>query len=81
MIIGKKVSATEKPFIFKMPFDNFFSMTDNLVPNIEEMKLVANGDVSKIPICENLKINTINLINYTRLGISVDFKSWIKNAV
>jgi hypothetical protein len=43
IIVGKKTSEIEKPFNFITPFDTFFSMTENLVQNDEELSLVANG--------------------------------------
>lgn len=90
MIVGKKTSETEKPFNFVTPFDSFFSMTGNLAATASAAGLVANDimDDSK-PMEEcmtyttllNKVINDQDLINYTRLGIKADFKSWIKNAV
>lgn len=90
MIVGKKTSETEKPFNFVTPFDSFFSMTGNLAATASSAGLVANDimDDSK-PMEEcmtyttllNKAINDQDLINYTRLGIKADFKSWIKNAV
>ena len=49
MIIGKKTSKEEKPFVFKTPFDNFFAMTENLAATAQPAGLIANNgyDVSK----------------------------------
>ena len=90
MIVGKKTSDTEQPFNFVTPFDSFFSMTGNLAATASSAGLVANDimDDSK-PMEECMTYTTLlnkvisdqDLINYTRLGIKADFKSWIKNAV
>lgn len=79
MIIGKKTSETDKPFNFIIPFDTFFSMTGNIVNNTSELSLIANGNIEN---SEQISINTtsLDLINYTRLAIKADFRSWIKKA-
>ena len=90
MIVGKKTSEIEKPFNFVTPFDSFFSMTGNLAATASSAGLVANDIVDKTKPMEecityttllNKAITDQDLINYTRLGIKADFKSWIKNAV
>ena len=93
MIIGKKTSETEEPFNFVTPFDSFFSMTGNLAVAAQSGSLVANDieDNTKpieecmtyIPLLgkNGLDTSQMDLINYTRLGIKANFKSWIKNAV
>lgn len=93
MIIGKKTSETEEPFNFVTPFDSFFSMTGNLAVAAQSGSLIANDieDNTKpieecmtyIPLLgkNGLDTSKMDLINYTRLGIKANFKSWIKNAV
>jgi hypothetical protein len=41
--MGKKISKIEEPFVFKTPFDNFFSMTNNLAVDASPGELIANN--------------------------------------
>ena len=84
MIIGKKTSETDTPFVFTTPFDTIFDMTDNItLGNISQGALIANA-LNKYGN-ENYEHITLydkacNYYGYTRLGLKGNFKSWIKNA-
>lgn len=86
MILGKKTSKTEQPFVYKRPFDNFFPMTENLAIQATDGALRANDPDDEemiIPLFEanEQTIRELNIIKYTRLAISADFRSWVKKAV
>ena len=93
MILGKKTDDTIKPFVFKMPFDNIFDMTGNMIAEKPNGILLANDveydqetlEVTDVnPKATEILIDTltnINQSNYTRLGIKADFKTWVAEAV
>ena len=85
MIVGKKTSEIEKPFNFVTPFDSFFSMTGNLAAAAKADGLIANDILDSTKPMEECmtyitlfdqKVDNKDIINYTRLGIKADFKSW-----
>lgn len=90
IIIGKKITETEKPFVFTQPFDTIFDMTDNLIIDNNEYSLLANEE-NNVNMLENTnyivkQIGSISssdrdISNYTRLGLKAKFKSWLKEAV
>lgn len=90
IIIGKKTTETEKPFVFTQPFDTIFDMTDDLIIDDNEYSLLANEE-NNVNILENTnyivkQIGSVSgsdkdISNYTRLGLKAKFKSWLKEAV
>lgn len=78
MIVGKYMDEGENQyFTYSHPMKSFVNITGNLIPDEREFTLLANApsEVSKkmlysIPI-ENGK-------RYDRLGISADFKTWLR---
>lgn len=86
MIIGKKTAENDTPFVFTQPFDTIFDETDNVVDSIssEVYSLLANGENKEVSIKSkegDIIIPVSIAPDYTRLGLSVDFCSWVSNAV
>lgn len=86
MIIGKKTAENDTPFVFTQPFDTIFDETDNIVDSIssETYSLLANGKNKEISIETKDGSITIPVSiapDFTRLGLSADFCSWISNAI
>lgn len=83
IIIGKKTSKDETPFVYKEPFDDFVSFTDNLIKDkIKKTGLIANYDYNTGEKINGKKIwdsGEINLSGYTKIGIQADFQSWLKS--
>jgi hypothetical protein len=80
MIVGKKTSKEEKPFIYSSPFDNYFPMTVNFAASAKPGELVANDDIEHVELLEAFDISEYNVVKYNRLGIRADIRSWVKNA-
>lgn len=73
MIVGRKTSETEKPFNFVTPFDQFFSMTDNLLESQQlEGKLVANDKSVFIEDDKNTLIVNNKDAQILKLGSTID---------
>lgn len=83
MIIGKKTSDAETPFVFTTPFDTIFDMTGNVVTNTRNLSILANGEQSKIEIftATGSQEEPVISSDFTRLGLSADFCTWLKDAV
>lgn len=96
IILGKKTSESEKPFIYTTPFDDFFDMTGNLAVEASSGELIANDidnfkteDNQIIPLEECWSKQEIfnknfteedDLVGYSRFAVRADFRSWVKNA-
>ena len=80
LIVGKKTSEIEEPFLFTRPLDTMFAMEEIKVlvdDNNNTTSLLANGTEDEKEIYKQ----QVSYTNYTRLGIKADFSSWIPNAV
>lgn len=89
IIISKKTDSTVEPYTYQKPFSRLVDITGNIVSNDIEHGLTANAfqkDESGAPLDDNideLQAVTIwtytgeELVNYTRLGISASFMSWL----
>jgi hypothetical protein len=67
--------------VFTNPFKTILDVSNNLIiGNIGEKGLVANGSIEEVLVWEDTFYNK-ELKDYTRLGLSADFKTWLSNTV
>lgn len=83
MIIGKKTSDAETPFVFTTPFDTIFDMTGNVVTDAKNLSILANGENSEVEIftASSTQEEPVISSDFTRLGLSADFCTWLKDAI
>ena len=80
IIIGKKTSNTDKPFVFTTPFDTMVDLTGNTISSINWSAL-ANEKGIRVKEGNTASFPNLSLASYTRLGISANFQTWIGEAV
>lgn len=80
IIIGKKISNTDKPFVFTTPFDTMVDLTGNTISSINWSAL-ANEKGIRVKEGNTASFPNLSLASYTRLGISANFQTWIGEAV
>lgn len=78
IIVGEKVEDENKPFVFTSPFDTYFEMTENIVPEQYHgiVGLIANKEEDNKLICNfDTKNNSEWNSGYNRLGIRASFRT------
>lgn len=80
IIIGKKTSNTDKPFVFTTPFDTMVDLTGNIISSINWSALANEKDI-RVKEGNTASFPNLSLASYTRLGISANFQTWIGEAV
>ena len=88
LIIAKKMNDINQPITYQDPYESFVNITNNLVQSsLNSQGLIANDSVKKqILLWSYNKENSDALIKssgeffngYTRLGISANFQTWLK---
>lgn len=88
LIVAKKMDNVNQPIAYKDPFDSFVNITNNLVgSNLSSQGLIANDSIKKQVLLwsynkeksDALIKNAGDIFNgYTRLAISADFQTWLK---
>lgn len=80
IIIGKKTSNEDKPFVFTTPFDTMVDLTGNIISSLNWSAL-ANEKNIRVKEGNTASFKNLSLASYTRLGISANFQTWIGEAV
>lgn len=93
MIIGRKVSGKDEPFIYVNPMSTVVDLTQNIINEtaVDYKGLIANHptktsyrvypDETK-HFYENMNLNNgLGYVNFTRLGLQADFRSFLTEAV
>lgn len=80
IIIGKKTSNEDKPFVFTTPFDTMVDLTGNTIETKSWSALANEKDV-RVKEGNTASFKELSLASYTRLGISANFQTWIGEAV
>ena len=80
IIIGKKTSNEDKPFVFTTPFDTMVDLTGNTISSLNWSALANEKDV-RVKDGNTASFKKLSLASYTRLGISANFQTWIGEAV
>lgn len=88
LIIAKKMDNINQPIAYKDPFDSFVNITNNLIgSDFKSQGLIANDSVKKQVLLWSynkddsnalIKNNGDILNGYTRLALSADFQTWLK---
>ena len=88
LIVAKKMNNINQPIAYKDPFDSFVNITNNLIgSDLKSQGLIANDSVKKQILLwsynkddsDALIKNNGDVFNgYTRLALSADFQSWLK---
>lgn len=88
LIVAKKIDNINQPIAYKDPFDSFVNITNNLIgSDLKSQGLIANDSVKKQILLwsynkddsDALIKNNGDIFNgYTRLALSADFQSWLK---
>lgn len=88
IISGKKVSGSEKPYVYMAPFDTIIDVSGNLfdISSDQSWSLIANfpseesynGQIpGNIIHIWDKSFTKENLIGFTRLGLKAQFMSWL----
>ena len=83
-IISLAPSANDKPINYVSPFDQFFDMTGNILPDEiygQEYNLIANHEVEKEIKIAEFPVSADDGNSYTRLALKGDFRSLISTAI
>lgn len=80
IIIGKKTSNEDKPFVFTTPFDTMVDLTGNTIGPLNWSALANEKDV-RVKEGNTASFKNLSFASYTRLGISANFQTWIGEAV
>ena len=88
LIVAKKMDNINQPIAYKDPFDSFVNITNNLIgSDLKSQGLIANDSIKKQILLwsynkddsDALIKNNGDVFNgYTRLALSADFQSWLK---
>lgn len=88
LIVAKKMDNINQPIAYKDPFDSFVNITNNLIgSDLKSQGLIANDSVKKQILLwsynkddsDALIKNNGDVFNgYTRLALSANFQSWLK---
>lgn len=88
LIIAKKMDNINQPIAYKDPFDSFVNITNNLIgSDLKSQGLIANDSVKKQILLwsynkddsDALIKNNGDIFNgYTRLALSAEFQTWLK---
>ena len=75
-IIGKKTNKDEEKYIYSSAFSQFLDLTTNIIEFQEPKGLIANHETNT-----EILITTISnkeFSGYTRMGLSAEFRSWLR---
>lgn len=88
LIVAKKMDNINQPIAYKDPFDSFVNITNNLIgSDLKSQGLIANDSVKKQILLWSYNKDDSNALiknngdifnGYTRLALSADFQSWLK---
>lgn len=87
MIISKKTDKqSQQPLTYIAPFDQFVNISNNLIKAEKKGSLIANAPDSEEYEYKSEQLiwswmsddNNPPLMDYTRLGLSADFQSWLE---
>ena len=88
LIVAKKMDNINQPIAYKDPFDSFVNITNNLIgSDLKSQGLIANDSVKKQILLwsynkddsDALIKNNGDIFNgYTRLALSAEFQTWLK---
>ena len=88
LIVAKKMDNINQPIAYKDPFDSFVNITNNLIgSDVKSQGLIANDSIKKQILLwsynkddsDALIKNNGDIFNgYTRLALSAEFQTWLK---
>lgn len=88
LIVAKKMDNINQPIAYKDPFDSFVNITNNLIgSDLKSQGLIANDSIKKQILLwsynqddsDALIKNNGDIFNgYTRLALSAEFQTWLK---
>lgn len=79
IIIGKKTTTDNSPYVIEQPFDAIFDLTGNLCEGSDgERGLTANASKGSVTIAE---IDNLELAGYSKLGLKAGFRTYLSEAV